>query len=88
VARGDNYQLAPSRADYAGLLVSLARQEWPDTSSFQEPELIWRMQKRHHVGMIVKSPDRGRVQYLLDRYAGRVRNEYHASAPPRERPGE
>src|SRR5581483_4567288 len=36
------------RNDYAGLLVSLARQEWPDTSGFQDPELVWRMHKRHH----------------------------------------
>ena len=84
-ANGLAYEPPEPKNDYAGLLVSLARQEWPDTSWFAEPELVWRMNKRHHVGLIVKSPDYGRVTELLDLYASRVREQYHASAPPRDR---
>ena len=69
----------------AGLLVSLARQEWPDTSSFQDTELVWRMSKRHHVGFVVRSRNYDRVTELLNGYAERVRRDYHASAPPREK---
>ena len=85
-ALGTPYAAPPERSDYAGLLVSLARQEWPDTSGFQEPELIWRMHRQHHVGFIVKSPYRDRVEDLLNLYADRVRIHFHASAPPREKP--
>ena len=84
-ACGTPYSPPAPRDDYAGLLVSLARQEWPDTSSFQEPELVWRMHKRHHVGFIVKSHDYDRVGELLELYAQRVRSDYHASAPVREK---
>ncbi len=84
-ARNTPYILPPERRDYAGLLVSLARQEWPDTSSFLDPELVWRMHRRHHVGFIVKSPYRDRVEELLKIYADRVRTRFHASAPPREK---
>ncbi len=84
-ALGRSYELPQPRNDYAGLLVSLARQEWPDTSWFQEPELVWRLHKRHHVGFIVKSPDYSRITELLDLYAKRVQSEYHASAPPRDK---
>ncbi len=84
-ATGQSYVPPQLREEYAGLLVSLARQEWPDTSSFQEPELVWRLDKRHHVGFVVRSPDHQRVNQLLDQYAQRVRNEYHASAPPRDK---
>jgi biotin carboxylase len=87
-ARGVPYVPPQPRQDYAGLLVSLARQEWPDTSSFQDAELVWRMQKRNHVGFIVKSTDRQRVGELLRAYTGRVRNDFHASAPPREKPSD
>lgn len=83
-AQGTDYLPPRARNDYAGLLVSLARQEWPDTSNFPEPELVWRMHKRHHVGFVLKSPDYNRVRELLTIYAERVRNEYHASAPARE----
>jgi biotin carboxylase len=83
-ALGGAYSIPLARTNYAGLLVSLARQEWPDTSSFQDPELVWRMHKRYHVGFIVSSPDYDRVGNLINVYAERVRNDYHASAPPKE----
>lgn len=88
VAKNIAYTLQAERKDYAGLLVSLARQEWPDTSSFTDPELVWRLNKRNHVGFIVRSSERGRVERLLTSYAERVRTEYQASAPPRDRVSE
>ena len=87
-AKNFAYNLQAERKDYAGLLVSLARQEWPDTSSFTDSELVWRLNKRNHVGFIVRSSDRGRVDRLLTSYAERVRREYHASAPARDRVSE
>jgi biotin carboxylase len=87
-ARAVPYRVAQQPRQQAGLLVSLAHQEWPDTSSFNEPELVWRMNKKHHVGFIVKSPQRQRVAELLKLYTDRVRKDYHASAPPRKKPGE
>lgn len=83
-ASGTQYFPPEPSNDYGGLLVSLARQEWPDTSGFQDPELVWRMHKKHHVGFIVKSPDYHRVAELLRSYANRVHRDFHASAPPRE----
>jgi biotin carboxylase len=80
------YELPPARTDYAGLIVSLARQEDPDTAAFTDPEIVWRMEKAHHVGFIVKSPSVARVQELIDRYVERVRSEFHASLPPQDKP--
>ena len=74
------------RGDYAGLLVSLARQEHPDTSPFNDPEIVWRMDRPHHIGLIVRSPDAARVQSLLTDYTTRVARDFHASAPPQEKP--
>lgn len=85
-ALGTRYDPPADSGEYGGLLVSLARQEWPNTSEFQDPELIWRLRRRHHVGFIVKSPYRDRVESLLSTYAERVRTDFLASAPPRERP--
>jgi hypothetical protein len=45
------------------------------------------MAKEHHVGLIVRSPSPARVRQLLDDYAVRVARDYHASAPPQDRPG-
>lgn len=84
IAGGNSpYAPAPAQLNYAGLLVSLARQERPDTSAYTDPEIVWRMDKKHHVGLIVKSASIERVRELLDNYAARVRNDFYHSEPPR-----
>ncbi len=86
-ATGQKYELPPVRDDYAGLIVSLTRQEWPDTSQFNDPELVWRMSDMsYHIGLIVRSPKRERVLELLDDYAHRIQRDYHASAPVPPKP--
>lgn len=81
MARGVAYTLPPARKDYAGVIISLARQEWPDMSAFDEPEVVWKLTKKNHVGIIVKSDKRERIQHLLEAYAGRIQRDFHASAP-------
>ena len=81
------YQPPTPHDDSAGLLISLARQEQPDTSAYNDPEIVWRMDdKKHHVGLIVKSRDPKRVEELMWNYAQRFRQDFFASAPPKERP--
>jgi hypothetical protein len=88
LAGGDSpYAVAPHRQDYAGLLVSLARQERPDTSTYNDPELVWRMDKPHHVGFIVRSAQLKRVEQLIDSYTHRVREDFWAFVPAKEKPG-
>jgi biotin carboxylase len=80
------YELPPHRDDYAGILISLARQERPDTSAYNDTEIVWRLNKKHHVGMIVASSDPARVDQLLDEYARRVYEDFFATAPPPDKP--
>jgi biotin carboxylase len=74
------------KPDYAGLLVSLARQERPDTSGYTDPEIVWRMDQAHHVGMIVKSPSPQRIRELLGSYVERVQRDFQACIAPRDKP--
>lgn len=88
-ATGDRqYTLGPHRDDYAGLLNSLAKQEYPDMSSFDAPEVVWLQKKRHHAGLIVSSPDYDRVSELLKDYMARIYNEFFSKEPPRDRPSD
>jgi len=82
--RGETYQLPPVRQTHAGLLVSLTRDPWPDTSGFNDPEIVWRMHKEHHVGFIVTSPAYDRVQQLVSSYADWIARDFSATAPPKE----
>ncbi len=69
----------------AGIVLSLARQEQPDTSGYTEPEIVKRIRKSHHVGLIVASPDERRTRELLSAYVPRFYRDFHATAPPPER---
>jgi biotin carboxylase len=78
------YQLPEYRQHYAGVIVTLARQEYPDTSAYQEPEITWRLNKRHHVGFVVTAQEHERVVYLLDDYMRRFAVDFSATLPPLE----
>jgi biotin carboxylase len=80
------YRIPPHREDYAGIVISLARQEWPDTSPYDDPEIVFRLRKRHHVGLLVASPDPERVEALLQAYVRRFLEDFSATLPAAERP--
>jgi len=81
------YELPPTHQDYAGIIISLARQEHPDTSAYTDPEIAWRLNRAHHAGLIVAAPEPARVTALLDSYIPRFYADFHTSAPPhQERP--
>jgi len=80
------YVLPPVRDEYGGIAVSLAREEHPCTSRYTDPEVVYRVSKPWHVGLIVRSPDYERVIDLLTRYTDRFREDFTAVAPPEERP--
>ena len=84
--RGVPYALPERKYAYAGSVLCLARTEHPDTSSFDAPEIVHRIQKHHHAGLIVQSPDPGRVASLLDEYSHRFAEMYLAIAPVPNKP--
>jgi hypothetical protein len=86
IKRGESdYHLPPLREDYAGLIVSLARQKHPDTSAYDDSEIVWRMNKLYHAGLIVASPDSARVAQLLEEYTKRFYTDFFATQPLPER---
>jgi len=80
------YQLPATRRDYAGVIVSLARQEHPDTSAYTDPEITYRIAKYHHAGFILKSQSHERIQQLLDSYATRFQADFVATQPVPDKP--
>jgi biotin carboxylase len=80
------YAVPPMRSDYAGLLVCLARQESPDLTAYDDPEVVWRLDKAHHAGVIVKSPRRERIDELLASYTERFRQDFVAALPAAQTP--
>jgi biotin carboxylase len=80
------YKLPKARHDYAGVIISLARQETPDTSTYNDPEIVLRIPKHHHAGFVLRSRSAGRIAELLDSYAPRFVADFYATAPVPQRP--
>jgi hypothetical protein len=74
------------RSDYGGIAVALARQEFPDTSLYTDPEIVFRARREHHVGLIVRAGTCERVKELLEDYARRFEKDFLAIAPQQDRP--
>jgi biotin carboxylase len=79
-------KITPLRKEYAGIILSLAKQEYPDTTAYADEEIISRVKKRHHAGLIIRAPRLERVNQLLDDYGRRFVEDFVAVAPPPERP--
>ena len=80
------YHLPKPGHYYSGVVISLARQENPDTSAYKDPEIALRVPKSHHAGFVLRSPKAERIVQLLDSYANRFREDFYASAPVPEKP--
>ena len=80
------YKLPEFKDAYGGGLFTLARQEFPDLSAYNDPEVAWVQQKKHYAGLIVKSEDPARVEEILAMYYPRFARDFLAHVPFVERP--
>lgn len=83
---GPAYRLPNRRAEYGGLLMTLAREERPDLSVYSDPEVVFRAEEPFHAGLVVRSPSQARVEVLLDDYTRRLLRDHQAVLPASDRP--
>jgi hypothetical protein len=81
IDRGKRYDLPPTKQKYAGVVVSLARMEHPDTSGFSDPEVVFRLDMKNHIGLVVAADTPERVEALLTEYMARIARDFHAVLP-------
>ncbi len=84
--RGQKYTVPETRKEYAGSVLCLATTAEPDTSAFDAPEIVYRMKKHHHAGLIVRSPDSERVRKLVEEYGRDFARQFLATLPAPEKP--
>lgn len=78
------YKLPKFRKDYGGIVITLARQEFPDTSSYNDEEIVFRINKPYHIGLLVTSPSLEKVETLLNNYVERFAEDFMAKAKAKE----
>jgi biotin carboxylase len=84
--RREPYVLPQVVESYAGSVLCLAKTAEPDTAAFDAPEIVLRMKKHHHAGLIVRSERAGRVRELLDQYSSEFAQRFLAALPPPDKP--
>jgi len=80
------YTPPQTRDEYGGMILTLARQQHPDLSGYDDPEIAYRVPEEAHAGLVVRSTNRERVQTLLGDYASRFERDFHAMLPHAGRP--
>ncbi len=80
------YSVHKERDLQGGLLLCLSRQENPDLSAYDAPEVVWKHEKGHHAGLVVVSEDSARVTALMEKYGHMLSNTLLAVKPPTEKP--
>lgn len=86
IADKDNpYKPPKIRKDYAGITLALAKEEQPDTSHYTDSEIVYRINKPKHVGLIFYSDKHERVVELLELYTQKISQDFLAVVPTKER---
>ena len=83
--RGETYVPPESFESYAGSVLCLAQSAEPDTTGFDAPEIVVRLKKEHHAGLIVRSHRPERVRELLDELSAEFARRFLATLPPPEK---
>ena len=83
-ARNSEYRVPEAGRNYGGVIMSLARQQWPDTSAYNDAEIAYRIHKEYHAGFVLKSPDHKRIDHLLEDYGNRFMHDFAAAMPAKE----
>jgi len=87
ILKGDGeYKPPPVKNDFAAILSSLAKQEQPDLSSYNDPEVVWRLHKEYHAGLIVSSSKQERVKELAEKYTQKFYDDFFTTAKMGEKP--
>jgi biotin carboxylase len=83
---GMEYTLPNLTYEYAGSVICLARQERPDTSSYDAPEVVQRLERHHHAGLILRADTADRIESLIAEYTSRFLEDFCAIVPPPDKP--
>ncbi len=78
------YEMPNPREENAGIVVTLSKHAYPDYSTFDDPSIFWRLNKKYHIGLIFRHPSRQQILGLLDWHTQKIFDQYHTSVPLKE----
>jgi hypothetical protein len=85
-ASGVEYTLPALKQDFAGAVISLARQDEPDLSAYTDPEIALKLHKAHHAGLLLVSTLEQRTRELVESYSRRFVDDFLAVVAAPDKP--
>jgi biotin carboxylase len=82
------YILPGIKNNFAAIITSLSKQKEPDLTGYNNPEIVWKLNKEYHAGLVVSSPEQERINKLVKNYTQRFYNDFFATAKMGNRPGD
>ncbi len=79
------YKLPKLRKEFAGITLALANSDTPDTSNYNDEEIVYKVNKPRHVGFIFQSKKETRIDELINAYSERITTDFLSIAPVKER---
>lgn len=83
---GERYALPAHYEEYGGSVICLAKQEWPDLAPYDAPEIVHKLHKHHHAGVILRSPEAARLEALLEETTKRFYYDFYARMDAPDKP--
>lgn len=83
-AEDSSYKPPKLRKEYSGICLALAKTEYPDTSDYKDQEIVYRVKKPKHVGLIFHTTKKERLDELIKTYTERITRDFLAVAPAKE----
>lgn len=80
------YEIGKPTGFFAGLIIALANEKNPDTSSFECEEIFKFLPMDHHIGIVYKSADEQKIQNKLDEAGEKITRTLLNIIPPKEKP--
>ena len=75
----ENYTLPEIKGSYGAIIISLAKQENPDLSSYDDKSIVWKLDKKYHAGLILVNSKYDELIKLSDEYISRFYSDFFTS---------
>lgn len=77
---GEEYALPKQKNLFGAIIISLAKQEWPDLNNYNNDEVVWKLNKKFHAGLVLVSKEYKKMKELSDSFIERFYKDFYNSA--------
>ncbi len=77
----EKYVLPKLNRKYGAIIISLAKQQKPDLSNYDDENVVWKLNKEYHAGLIVASKNYKKMLDVSNKYIERFYSDFFATHP-------